>query len=126
MYTEAGVYFQDNQQRPWGDHDPSTFIETIKDGHAQMTFVANRTGTFFINAWNIRTWGIKEGGTGNNIYDLSLVHIPDDVAGTMKTSHTLQVKPSPEYGETTASLERVNDRDWFKVSLDKGAVYEFR
>ena len=197
VYTEAGVYFRDNQKHPNGDHDASVWIDTIKDGHAQMTFTANRTGVFFINAWNTKSWGIEEGGSGNTIYDLSLVHIPDDVKGSMDTSHTLltitsngaatdgatsinidalvfQTRDSSGetnsnamleigsvinfdkgatftlsekalnghttligklngnitddengFSENKATLNRKNDRDWFKVKLDKGSVYEF-
>ena len=197
VYTEAGVYFRDNQKHPNGDHDASVWIDTIKDGHAQMTFTANRTGAFFINAWNTKSWGIEEGGSGNTIYDLSLVHIPDDVKGSMDTSHTLltitsngaatdgatsinidalvfQTRDSSGetnsnamleigsvinfdkgatftlsekalnghttligklngnitddengFSENKATLNRKNDRDWFKVKLNKGSVYEF-
>ena len=85
-----------------------------------MTFTANRTGKFFINAWNIHTWETEDGGGGNNIYDLSLVHIPDAIASSIETSAILAVD-----GQATATLERVNDRDWFKATLKKGGVYKF-
>ncbi|MDB4470128.1 DUF5011 domain-containing protein [Akkermansiaceae bacterium] len=93
---------------------PEDEVETIKDGHAQLTYTANRTGDFFIDPINTKSWG------GNNIYDLSLVYIADDVASSIKTSATLAVG-----GETNGNLERVNDRDWFKVNLKRGHVYKF-
>ena len=120
LYTEAGVYFRDNWKHPNGDHDQSVFLELIKKGHAQMTFTANRTGVFFINAWNRHSWDTEKGGSGNNIYDLSLVHIPDDIKSSIETSAVLPVD-----GQVSATLNAVNDRDWFKVSLKKGAVYRF-
>ena len=43
IYTEHGIYFFDNQRDP-DSYDKSLLIETIKDGHSQMTF--NRK-TFF-------------------------------------------------------------------------------
>ena len=93
---------------------PEDEVETIKDGHAQLTYTANRTGDYFIDPHNTKSWG------GNNIYDLSLVHIADDVASSIKTSATLAVG-----GQTNGNLERVNDRDWFKVKLKRGHVYKF-
>ncbi|MDB4520472.1 pre-peptidase C-terminal domain-containing protein, partial [Akkermansiaceae bacterium] len=93
---------------------PEDEVETIKDGHAQLTYTANRTGDFFIDPHNTKSWG------GNNIYDLSLVYIADDVASSIKTSATLAVG-----GQTNGNLERVNDRDWFKVNLKRGHVYKF-
>ena len=93
---------------------PEDEVETIKDGHAQLTYTANRTGDYFIDPHNTKSWG------GNNIYDLSLVHIADDVASSIKTSATLAVG-----GQTNGNLERVNDRDWFKVNLKRGHVYKF-
>ena len=197
LFTESGVYFRDNQKYIHGNHDPSVWIETIKDGHAQMTFTANRTGVFFIDAWNTKSWGIEDGGTGNIIYDLSLVHIADDVLSSMDTTQTLlSIKSDGEatdgatsinidalvfqtndstgatntnamldvgsvvnfagggtftlsqkafndhttiygsltgniaddekgFSENQATLERKNDRDWFKVKLEEGSVYEF-
>ena len=120
LYTESGVYIRDNQKYSNGDHDPSVFIETIKDGHAQMTYTANRTGIFFVNAWNTHSWDPEKGGSGNNIYDLSLVHIPDDIMSSIDTSALLPVD-----GQSSATLNAINDRDWFKVVLKKGAVYRF-
>ena len=79
-------------------------VETLKDGHSQLTFTADRTGVFFVNAHN------RHYRPGNHIYDLSLVHIPDDVASSIATSALLEVD-----GQANASLESVNDRDWFKV-----------
>ena len=197
LFTESGVYFRDNQKYIHGNHDTSVWIETIKDGHAQMTFTANRTGVFFIDAWNTKSWGIEEGGTGNIIYDLSVVHIADDVLSSMDTTQTLlSIKSDGEatdgatsinidalvfqtndstgatnsnamldvgsvvnfagggtftlsqkalnghttlngsltgniadnekgFSENQATLERKNDRDWFKVKLEEGSVYEF-
>jgi uncharacterized repeat protein (TIGR02543 family) len=93
---------------------PEDAVEIIKDGHAQLTYTANRTGDFFIDPIRLKSWG------GNNIYDLSLVHIADDVASSIKTSATLAVG-----GQTDGNLERVNDRDWFKVILKEGHVYKF-
>ncbi|MDG1363973.1 MAG: VCBS domain-containing protein, partial [Akkermansiaceae bacterium] len=93
---------------------PEDEVETIKDGHAQLTYTADRTGDFFIDPINTKSWG------GNNIYDLSLVYIADDVASSIKTSATLTVG-----GQTNGNLERVNDRDWFKVNLKRGHVYKF-
>ena len=120
IYTESAVYFRDNIKYPHGDHDKSVFIEVIKDGHAQMTFTSNRTGQFFINAWNTHEWAVEEGGGGNNIYDLSLVHIPDDIVSSIDTSAILNVN-----NQASATLNTVNDRDWFKISMKKGGVYKF-
>ncbi|OUU68270.1 MAG: hypothetical protein CBC27_11925, partial [Opitutia bacterium TMED67] len=118
LYTESAVYIRDNQRYPY--ENTAAEWEKIKDGHSQMTFTANRTGKFFINAWNIHTWETEDGGGGNNIYDLSLVHIPDAIASSIETSAILAVD-----GQATATLERVNDRDWFKATLKKGGVYKF-
>ena len=49
-----------------------------------------------------------------------MVLIPDDVASSIATSAILEVG-----GQTNGNLERVNDRDWFKVSLKRGHVYRF-
>ena len=89
-------------------------VETLKDGHTQLTFTADRTGIFFVNAHN------RHYRPGNHIYDLSLVHVPDDVASSIETSASLEVD-----GQANASLESVNDRDWFKVDLKLGSIYRF-
>ena len=70
---------------------PEDEVETIKDGHAQLTYTANRTGDFFIDPHNTKSWG------GNNIYDLSLVYIADDVASSIKTSATLGSRGSDKW-----------------------------
>jgi len=124
IYTEHGVYFFDNQRDP-NSYDESLLIETIKDGHSQMTFTANRSGSFFINAWNTKTWGIQDGGSGNHIYTLSLHAIADDIKSNIDTVTSLDVDSSvnaPSYG---GQLERKNDRDWFKIKLVRGGVYRF-
>ncbi len=124
IYTEHGVYFFDNHRDP-NSYDESLLIETIKDGHSQMTFTANRSGSFFINAWNTKTWGIQDGGSGNHIYTLSLHAIADDIKSNIDTVTSLDVDSSvnaPSYG---GQLERKNDRDWFKIKLVRGGVYRF-
>ena len=124
IYTEHGVYFFDNQRDP-NSYDKSLLIETIKDGHSQMTFTANRSGSFFINAWNTKTWGIQDGGSGSHIYTLSLHAIADDIKSNIDTVTSLDVNSSvnaPSYG---GQLERKNDRDWFKIKLVRGGVYRF-
>ena len=83
-------------------------VETLKDGHSQLTFTAARTGEFFVNAHN------RHYRPGNHIYDLSLVHIPDAIASSIETSAVLAVDD-----QATATLERVNDRDWFKITLKR-------
>ena len=113
MFAEDGTYLQPGDPEKCGYCEPIE-LETIKDGHAQLTYTANRTGVFFVDPINTKSWG------GNNIYDLSLVHIPDDVASSIATSATLDVG-----GQTNGNLERVNDRDWFKVILKRGHVYRF-
>ena len=105
MFAEDGTYLQPGDPEKCWYCEPIE-LETIKDGHAQLTYTANRTGVFFVDPINTKSWG------GNNIYDLSLVHIPDDVASSIATSATLEVG-----GQTNGNLERVNDRDWFKVSF---------
>ena len=89
-------------------------VETLKDGHSQLTFTADRTGEFFVNAHN------RHYRPGNHIYDLSLVHIPDAIASSIETSAVLAVDD-----QATATLERVNDRDWFKITLNRGSIYKF-
>ena len=113
MFAEDGTYLHPGDREKCWYCEPIE-LETIKDGHAQLTYTANRTGVFFVDPINTKSWG------GNNIYDLSLVHIPDDVASSIATSATLEVG-----GQANGNLERVNDRDWFKVILKRGHVYRF-
>ena len=114
FYREDGGYLFPNDQDGW-KKEKSLGVQTIKDGHAQLTYTANRTGAFFVSAYNKKSW---EGG--NNIYDLSLVHIADDVASSLATSATLEVN-----GQINGNLQQFNDRDWFQVKLDRGSVYKF-
>ena len=58
----------------------------------------------------------QAGDTGG--YRLSIVEIPDDYANRTDTTGAVAVG-----GSTTGELEHAGDRDWFKVTLEKGKTY---
>ena len=75
-----------------------------------VTFTAGAGGTYYVAA------SASRGKMGT--YTLSVAEVPDDFAAGTGTSGTVAVG-----GEATGEIERDGDRDWFKVTLEKGKTY---
>lgn len=80
------------------------------------SFVADRSGTFFISAGSFSDFGA--GG-----YAVEITQVggggAGDVAGDDSTTSTIAVD-----GEVTGSLEQDGDRDWYRAELIAGESYE--
>jgi len=82
--------------------------------YSEIRFTATTSGTYYLD---VTAFG---GATGNYILSSSRP-VVDAAAGDSSTTATLVI----DNPATTAALEATGDRDWYRVTLEAGQVYEF-
>ncbi|MEE3099531.1 MAG: pre-peptidase C-terminal domain-containing protein, partial [Pseudomonadota bacterium] len=97
----------------------ATLVDEDDDGgdglNSSLIFTASVTGRHFVSAGAYADG--DEGGYRVAVEDLGA---GDDFSGDVATAGRL-----PTDGETTGELELAGDRDWFRVTLVRGATYQF-
>ena len=84
---------------------------TGADNNARMIFWPHTADTYYIEASDP-----DDSGTGT--YTVAVAQTTDDYSGTTSTTGTVAVD-----GEAEGNINATGDRDWFRVTLEKGIWY---